>query len=149
MGIIVSACPTSEHVSAGAEHVSTDAEHVSVDAEHASADTEHVSVDTEHVSTDTEHVPVGAEYASVDVEFASADTEHVCLSAGIVLAFAMHAFGYLAINEESHSDTVMMSEWLSSFYMIRCINTLLRLRLQPPCSGLRGRCRRWCDSFLP
>lgn len=59
MGIIVSACPTSEHV--------------------------------------------------------SIDAEHVCLSVGTVLAFAMHAFGYLAINEESHSDTVMMSEWLSSF----------------------------------
>ena len=128
MGIIVSACPTSEHISA-------DAEHVSAGAEHISADTEHVSVDAEHVSADAEHV--------------STDTEHVCLSAGTVLAFAMHAFGYLAINEESHSDTVMMSEWLSSFYMIRCINTLLRLRLQPPCSGLRGRCRRWCDSFLP
>lgn len=68
MGIIVSACPTSEHV--------------------------------------------------------SVDAEHVCLSAGIVLVFAIHAFGYLAINEESHSDTVMMSEWLSSFYMIRCINNL-------------------------
>ena len=135
MGIIVSACPTSEHVSADAEHVSTDAEHVSADAEHVSADTEHVSADAEHVSA--------------GVEFASVDTEHVCLSAGTVLAFAIHAFGYLAINEESHSDTVMMSEWLFSFYMIRCINTLLRLRLQPPCSGLRGRCRRWCDSFLP
>ncbi len=135
MGIIVSACPTSEHVSTGAEHASTDAEHVSVDAEH-------VSVGAEHVSADAEHVSAG-------VEFASVDTEHVCLSAGTVLAFAIHAFGYLAINEESHSDTVMMSEWLSSFYMIRCINTLLRLRLQPPCSGLRGRCRKWCDSFLP
>ena len=121
MGIIVSACPTFEHVSADAEHVSTD---------------------TEHVSTDAEHVSTGAEVAS-------ADTEHVYLSVGTVLAFAIHAFCYLAINEESHSDTVMMSEWLSSFYMIRCINTLLRLRLQPPCSGLRGRCRRWCDSFLP
>lgn len=87
MGIIVSACPTSEHVS--------------VDAEHASADAEHVSADTEHVSA--------------DVELASAGAEHVCLSAGIVLASAIHAFGYLAINEESHSDTVMMSEWLSSF----------------------------------
>ena len=128
MGIIVSACPTSEHVS-------IDAEHVSVDAEHVSADTEHVSADAEHISADAEHISPGA--------------EHVCLSAGTVLAFAIHAFGYLAINEESHSDTVMMSEWLSSFYMIRCINTLLRLRLQPPCSGLRGRCRRWCDSFLP
>ena len=135
MGIIVSACPTSEHRSTGAEHASTDAEHVSVDAEHVSADTEHVSA--------------GAENVSVGVEFASVDTEHVCLSAGTVLAFAIHAFGYLAINEESHSDTVMMSEGLFSFYMIRCINTLLRLRLQPPCSGLRGRCRRWCDSFLP
>lgn len=114
MGIIVSACPTSEHV-----------------------------------STDVEHVSAGAEHVSTDAELASADTEHVCLSAGIVLAFAIHAFGYLAINEESHSYTVMMSEWLSSFYMIRCINTLLRLRLQPPCSGLQGRCRRWCDSFLP
>ena len=142
MGIIVSACPTSEHISAGVEHVSADAEHVSVDAEHASADAEHVSADTEHVSAHTEHV-------SADVELASAGAEHVCLSAGTVLAFAIHAFGYLAINEESHSDPVMMSEWLSSFYMIRCINTLLRLRLQPPCSGLRGRCRRWCDSFLP
>ena len=121
MGIIVSACPTSEHVS--------------IDAEHVSADTEHVSADAEHISADAEHISPGA--------------EHVCLSAGTVLAFAIHAFGYLAINEESHSDTVMMSEWLSSFYMIRCINTLLRLRLQPPCSGLRGRCRRWCDSFLP
>ena len=121
MGIIVSACPTSEHVSAGAEHVSTGAEYVSAGVEHVSAGAEHVSV----------------------------DTEQACLSAGAVLAFAIHAFGYLAINEESHSDTVMMSEWLSSFYMIRCINTLLRLRLQPPCSGLRGRCRRWCDSFLP
>ena len=128
MGIIVSACPTSEHVSTGAEFASADTAHVSTDAEHVSADTEHVSVDAEH---------------------ASAGAEHVCLSAGIVLASAIHAFGYLAINEESHSDTVMMSEWLSSFYMIRCINTLLRLRLQPPCSGLRGRCRRWCDSFLP
>lgn len=128
MGIIVSACPTSEHVSVDTEHVSVSAEHVSADAEHASA---------------------GAEHVSAGAEFASADTEHVCLSAGTVLASAIHAFGYLAINEESHSDTVMMSEWLSSFYMIRCINTLLRLRLQPPCSGLRGRCRRWCDSFLP
>ena len=135
MGIIVSACPTSEHGSTGAEHASTDAEHVSVDAEN-------VSVGAEHVSADAEHVSAG-------VEFASVDTEHVCLSAGTVLAFAIHAFGYLAINEESHSDTVMMSEWLFSFYMIRCINTLLRLRLQPPCSGLRGRCRKWCDSFLP
>lgn len=97
MGIIVSACPTSEHVSTGAEHASTDAEHVSVDAEN-------VSVGAEHVSTDVEHVSAG-------VEFASVDTEHVCLSAGTVLAFAIHAFGYLAINEESHSDTVMMSEW--------------------------------------
>lgn len=121
MGIIVSACPTSEHVFADAEHVSADAEHVSIDAE--------------HVSVDAEHVSAGA--------------EHVCLFAGTVLASAIHAFGYLAINEESHSDTVMVSEWLFSFYMIRCINTLLRLRLQPPCSGLRGRCRRWCDSFLP
>lgn len=110
MGIIVSACPTSEHVSVDAEHVSTGAEHASADAEHVSADTEHVSV--------------GAEHVSADVEFASADTEHVCLSAGTVLASAIHAFGYLAINEESHSDTVMMSEWLSSFYMIRCINNL-------------------------
>ena len=135
MGIIVSACPTSEHVSTGAEHASTDTEHVSTGAEHVSADAEHVSAGAEHVSADAEHV--------------SADTEHVCLSAGIVLAFVIHAFGYLAINEESHSDTVMMSEWLSSFYMKRCINTLLRLRLQPPCSGLRGRCRKWCDSFLP
>ena len=142
MGIIVSACPTSEHISADAEHVSAGAEHVSTDAEFASADTEHVSVDAEHVSA-------GAEHVSTDAEFASADTVHVCLSAGTVLASAIHAFGYLAINEESHSDTVMMSEWLSSFYMIRCINTLLRLRLQPPCSGLRGRCRKWCDSFLP
>ena len=142
MRIIASACPTSEHVS-------VDAEHVSVDAEHASADAEHLSTGAEHVSTGAEHVSADAEHVSAGVEFASVDTEHVCLSAGTVLAFAIHAFGYLAINEESHSDTVMMSEWLSSFYMIRCINTLLRLRLQPPCSGLRGRCRRWCDSFLP
>lgn len=128
MGIIASACPTSEHVS---------------------TDTEHISTGAEFVSAGVEHVSVDAEYASADAEFASVDTEHVCLSAGAVLASAIHAFGYLAINEESHSDTVMMSEWLSSFYMIRCINTLLRLRLQPPCSGLRGRCRKWCDSFLP
>lgn len=74
MGIIVSACPTSEHVSVDAEHASAGAEHVSADAEHVSAGSEHVSV----------------------------DTEHVCLPAGTVLAFAMHAFGYLAINEESH-----------------------------------------------
>ena len=74
MGIIVSACPTSEHISADAEHVSVDAEHVSVDAEHV----------------------------STDAEFASADTVHVCLSAGTVLVSAIHAFGYLAINEESH-----------------------------------------------
>lgn len=82
MGIIVSVCPTSEHVS--------------IDAEHASADTEHASADTEHVST-------GAEQAS--------------LSAGTVLASAIHAFVHLAIHEERHSDTVMMSEWLSSFIL--------------------------------
>ena len=105
MGIIVSACPT-------AEFVSVDAEHISADAEHISAGVEHVSADVEFVSADAEHVSAG-------VEFASVDTEHVCLSAGTVLAFAIHAFGYLAINGESHSDTVMMSEWLSSFYMIR------------------------------
>jgi hypothetical protein len=32
----------------------------------------------------------------------SADAEHVCLSAGTVLVSAIPAFGYLAINEESH-----------------------------------------------
>lgn len=114
MGIIVSACPTSEHVS--------------TDVEFASASAEHIFAGAEHVS---------------------ADAEHVYLSVGAVLASAIHAFGYLVINEESHSDIITVSEWLSSFYMIRCINTLLRLRLQPPCSGLRDRCRRWCDSFLP
>ena len=66
--IIVSACPTSEHVSADAEHVSTDAEHVSADAEHVSADTEHVSVDAEHVSVGAEHVSAGAEHVSASAE---------------------------------------------------------------------------------
>lgn len=61
---------------------------------------EFISADAEHISADAEHVSV--------------DAEHVCLSVGTVLASAMHAFGYLVINEESHSDTVMMSEWLSS-----------------------------------
>lgn len=149
MGIIVSACPTSEHVSVDAEHVSVGAEHVSADAEFASACAEHVSAGAEYVSVGAEYVSADAEHASTGAEHVSVDTEQACLSAGTVLASAIHAFGYLAINEESHSDTVMMSEWLFSFYMIRCINTLLRLRLQPPCSGLRGRCRRWCDSFLP
>lgn len=55
-----------------------------------------------------------AEFVSVDAEHVSVDTEHARLSAGTVLASAIHALAHLAINEESHSDTVMMSEWLSS-----------------------------------